>query len=100
MTISYTHPKPLKIMEPEFSLTFWCFTLGYKKQPPENSGSCLAQFYVIIPALLYARYFFRVARTAPVPAISSLNISSTFSPIPASYRSIPKIFALERIAFS
>lgn len=53
-----------------------------------------------ISLLIYARYFFRVALTAPVPAISSRNISSIFSPIPASYKSIPKIFAFDRMPFS
>ena len=48
----------------------------------------------------HARCFLSVARTAPAPKSSSLNIDSTFAAIPASYRSIPKILSFARIFLS
>ena len=47
----------------------------------------------------YARYFFSVSLTAPTPAISSKNMPSILSPMPASYRSTPKILALDKMPF-
>ena len=46
------------------------------------------------------RYFFNVFLTPPGEAISSINISSIFSPIPALYKSTPKMEASERMVFN
>lgn len=43
------------------------------------------------------RYFLSVARTAPLPASSALNISSTRSARPISHRSLPKMTLLLRM---